>query len=155
MEPPLGRRLFLAHRAVHDALEARLAEHGASLWHWVLLKEAERAQGASQRELARQMHIEPPSLVRPLDTLAAAGYVERRPDPEDRRVSRVHITAAGRRRLTQLNKVAAKFDRELRGVLTDAALTDAQIDMLGDALLTIHDRLSGDFAPTTTRGARL
>jgi DNA-binding MarR family transcriptional regulator len=148
MEPPLGRRLYLAHRAVHDALDTRLAEQGASLWHWVLLKEASFADGASQRELARQMHIEPPSLVGQLDTLAAAGYVERRPDPDDRRVSRVHVTAAGHRRLTQLNRVAAKFDGELRAVLDDE-----QIDVLGAALLTIHDRFSNPVHSTTTRGA--
>jgi MarR family transcriptional regulator for hemolysin len=135
---------------VHDALDTRLAEQGASLWHWVLLKEASFAEGASQRELARQMHIEPPSLVRQLDTLAAAGYVERRPDPEDRRVSRVHVTAAGQRRLTQLNRVAAKFDGELRAVLDDE-----QIDVLGAALLTIHERFSSTVHATTTRGAQV
>ncbi len=71
MEPPLGRRLFLGHRAVSDVLDARLREHGASLWNWVLLREAVAADGASQRELAQRMRIEPPTLVRHLDKLDA------------------------------------------------------------------------------------
>ena len=37
MEIPLGRQLFLTHRATHDELDRRLHEHGASLWNWVLL----------------------------------------------------------------------------------------------------------------------
>ena len=74
--------LFLAHRAVHDELDGRLHEHGASLWNWVLLREAADADGASQRELADLMRIEPPTLVRHLDKLADDGLVERRPDPE-------------------------------------------------------------------------
>ncbi|MET0275973.1 MAG: MarR family transcriptional regulator [Acidimicrobiia bacterium] len=158
MEPPLGRRLYLSHRAVHDALDARLAERGASLWHWVLLREAALADGASQRALAQQMHIEPPSLVRQLDTLAADGLIERRPDPDDRRVSRVHVTAAGRKRLTELNRVAQRFDGELRGALGEGKFTEAEIDRLGDALLAIHVHFAGAdpiqvAGVRTTRGA--
>ena len=63
MEPTIGRLLFLTHRTVHDELDRRLGEHGASLWHWLLLKEAADAEGASQRELAQHMRIEPPTLV--------------------------------------------------------------------------------------------
>ena len=74
-------------------------EHGASLWNWVLLREAANADGASQRELATLMRIEPPTLVRHLDKLAEEGLVERRPDPDDRRVVRVVVTEAGRERL--------------------------------------------------------
>ena len=89
MEPPLGRRLWLGHRAVHDALDERMAEHGASIWHWILLKHAAESEGSSQRELAEHMHIEPPTLVRHLDKLAHEGLVERRRDENDRRVARV------------------------------------------------------------------
>ncbi|MFN8028216.1 MAG: MarR family transcriptional regulator [Acidimicrobiia bacterium] len=114
----LGRHLFLAHRAVHDELDARLREHDASVWTWVLLREAANAGGASQRELAELMRIEPPTLVRHLDKLQDAGLVERRPDEHDRRVMRVVVTAAGRRRLAKLHGVVHELDAELRSVLT-------------------------------------
>ena len=52
----------------------------------MLLKEAASAEGASQRELAGLMRIEPPTLVRHLDKLTEEGLVERRPDTRDRRV---------------------------------------------------------------------
>jgi MarR family transcriptional regulator for hemolysin len=118
MDIPLGRQLFLTHRAVHDELDRRLQAHGASLWNWVLLKEAASGERASQRELAEHMRIEPPTLVRHLDKLAEEGLVERRPDPDDRRVMRVVVTAAGTRRLAQLHEVVQAFDAELRGILT-------------------------------------
>jgi DNA-binding MarR family transcriptional regulator len=114
----LGRHLFLAHRAVHDELDARLREHDASVWTWVLLREAANADGASQRELAELMRIEPPTLVRHLDKLTEAGFVERRPDERDRRVMRVVVTAAGRRHLAKLHDVVQALDKELRSVLT-------------------------------------
>jgi MarR family transcriptional regulator, transcriptional regulator for hemolysin len=133
MEQTLGRLLFLAHRAVHDELDSRLHEHGASLWNWVLLREAANADGASQRELATLMRIEPPTLVRHLDKLAEEGLVERRPDPDDRRIVRVVVTDAGRTRLAQLHDVAHDVDEELRGILTKR-----DVEVLGRALPRIH-----------------
>ena len=67
METTIGRLLYLTHRTVHEELDRRLSQHGASLWNWVLLKEAANAEGASQRELAQHMGIEPPTLVRQLE----------------------------------------------------------------------------------------
>jgi MarR family transcriptional regulator for hemolysin len=118
METTIGRLLYLTHRTVHDELDRRLGEHGASLWNWVLLKEAASAEGASQRELAHHMRIEPPTLVRQLDKLAQEGLVERQPDPDDRRVVRVVVTPAGLERLQELHAVVQELDTELRGILT-------------------------------------
>ena len=118
METTIGRLLYLTHRTVHEELDRRLSQHGASLWNWVLLKEAAHAEGASQRELAQHMGIEPPTLVRQLDKLAEDGLVERRPDPDDRRVVRVIVTPAGLERLQELHAVVHELDAELRGILT-------------------------------------
>ena len=147
MEPPLGRRLYLGQRAVAEVLDRRLQAKGASLWNWVLLREATRASGASQRELADLMHIEPPTLVRHLDRLEADGYVERRPDPDDRRRLLVFVTAAGRRRLTELHKVAERTDADLRSLLTDD-----EIEVLGDALLRVHAHFTTLAGEEATRG---
>jgi MarR family transcriptional regulator for hemolysin len=118
MDITIGRLLFLTHRTVHDELDRRLGERGASLWNWVLLKEAANAEGASQRELAQHMRIEPPTLVRHLDKLEQEGLVERRPDPDDRRVVRVVVTPAGHERLRELHEVVHQLDDEVRGILT-------------------------------------
>src|SRR5881227_2365102 len=129
METTIGRLLFLAHRSVHDELDRRLSEHGASLWNWVLLKEAANADGASQRQLADLMRIEPPTLVRHLDKLADEGLVERQPDPGDRRVVRVVVTPAGQKRLAELHEVV----HELRGILTKR-----DVEVLARALPRVH-----------------
>jgi len=147
VEPSLGRRLYLGHRAVKDILDERLAARGASLWNWVLLREATRASGASQRELADLMHIEPPTLVRHLDRLESDGYVERRPDPDDRRRLLVFVTPAGRRRLAELQKVADSTDVELRSLLDDD-----EIEVLGDTLMRIHEHFASLAGEEAGRG---
>lgn len=141
MEQTLGRSLYLAQRAVHDELDRRLYEHGASVWNWVLLREAANANGASQRELADLMGIEPPTLVRHLDKLAEERLVERRPDPDDRRVVRVIVTKAGRKRLEQLHEVVHEVDVELRG-----AMTAREVDVLRKALTRIHEHFTEEVA---------
>jgi DNA-binding MarR family transcriptional regulator len=130
---PIGRHLKLAQRATQDALDRRLRQHGASVWSWVLLREAANASGASQRELADLMRIEPSTLVRHLDKLAEEGLVERRPDPDDRRVTRVVVTTAGRRKLSLLHEVVLELDAELRGILTSR-----EVSVLERALPRIH-----------------
>jgi MarR family transcriptional regulator for hemolysin len=130
---PIGRHLYLAQRATHDALDRRLREHGASVWSWVLLREAASGEDASQRELADSMRIEPPTLVRHLDKLAEEGLVERKPDQHDRRVTRVVVTPAGQRRLARLHEVVLELDTELRGILTTR-----EASVLEHALPRIH-----------------
>jgi DNA-binding MarR family transcriptional regulator len=137
MDPMLGRRLYLGHRAVHDALDARMNEHGASIWNWILLKTAAEHEGSSQREIAAHMHIEPPTLVRHLDTLAHEGLVERRRDERDRRVARVYLTRAGRKRLDELHAVAKEMDGELRELLSPR-----EVEVLGRTLMRIHDHFN-------------
>jgi len=46
--------------------------------------------------LAEHVGVEVPSLIRQIDQLCAAGLVERRDDPSDRRAKTLHLTEAGR-----------------------------------------------------------
>lgn len=50
-------------------------------------------------ELATLEHVAPPTITRVVDKLKAKGLVECLRDPDDRRVSRVHLSPAGRRYL--------------------------------------------------------
>jgi DNA-binding MarR family transcriptional regulator len=55
-----------------------------------------RHDGMPQRDLAAAMHVAPPTLSRMLRSMEDAGLVERRDDEADQRLTRVHLTAAGR-----------------------------------------------------------
>jgi MarR family transcriptional regulator, transcriptional regulator for hemolysin len=111
----------MAAKRTREWADATFARHGASLVTWIVLKHAlhAAAPGFSQSELAADMSIGGPALVRHLDRLEAEGLVARRRDPTDRRITRVTITAKGRRRHDQLAEVAADTDRQLRTLLSD------------------------------------
>ncbi|WP_247872508.1 MarR family transcriptional regulator [Azospirillum sp. TSO35-2] len=76
--------------------------------------------GLRQRELAEEMAVEGPSLVRLLDGLEAAGLLERREDPCDRRAKTLHMTDAGRRLLVQVNEALNDVRQRLLGDVTEA-----------------------------------
>ena len=52
--------------------------------------------GLTQAQLARLQSVEAPTMCRLIDRLARDGMVERQADPQDRRATRVYLTARGR-----------------------------------------------------------
>ena len=143
MEQPLGRELATTGRLVRDRLDACLGQHGASLATWMVLRCAEHEDGLSQSELAQRMDIEGPTLVRHLDRMEQSGLVERCRDQHDRRVVRVCLTPAGRRRHAELIHVAAGFDHQLRALLDEHEL---------ETLRRVLGRIRERFHPGSTDG---
>ena len=116
----IGRLLALTAKASREWFDARLAEVGGSLPTWIVLSLAIHSPVSfSQRELAARMGIGGATLVRHLDRLEADGLVTRRRDVQDRRITRIDITARGRDLHHQLGLVAAEVDREVKALISD------------------------------------
>lgn len=84
---------------------------------WRALKAIRRREGLSQTELAEFLEMEPIAVGRVLDRLAAAGFVERRADPNDRRRWCLHLTAKAHDVTDDMEVLAAELRLEaLAGV---------------------------------------
>ena len=100
MIPPVSEQpdlLFLLHdiaRLLRVAGDRRARAHGMTRAQWVILWQLERQPGLSQKELAEIMDVEPITVARLVDRLAKRGMVERRDDPSDRRIWRLHLLPA-------------------------------------------------------------
>jgi MarR family transcriptional regulator for hemolysin len=81
-------------------------------------------EGLTQRELAKLMAIENPTLVRLLDSLEQQNLIERRPCPNDRRARRLHLTPAGTSFMNVLNERAAQLREEMLDGLSDQSISD-------------------------------
>jgi DNA-binding MarR family transcriptional regulator len=93
----LGILLHEAARAVRKAFERRVSRHGLSSAQWRMLVTVTKcAEATTQARLADLLEIEPISVSRLVDRMEAAGWVERRPDPQDRRVKLVVPTDRAR-----------------------------------------------------------
>ena len=103
-----------------------------------------RRDGIAQRDLAEAMHIAPPTLSRMLRSMETSGLVERRGDESDQRLTRVHMTDAGR-----------SVAREMRAALADhipvavAALSHEERVELARLL----DKLSASISRSLETGA--
>ena len=99
------------------------------------------SEGQSQQALAERLGIPPSRMVALVDHLEEAGLVERRPDPEDRRVRGLHLTSKGRGVLEKAGKIAIDYEtrlcaginREEREQLIDLLqkLQESQTDLRG------------------------
>lgn len=116
-----GVRFALLARRWRRALDARLAEAGLSDATWVpLVHLHESGDGITQKELAALVGIDGSSLVRLLDILCRQGLVERRVDAADARARLVHLTDAGRARVTEIRRELEKGEAEMLADLSDA-----------------------------------
>lgn len=79
-------------------IEQALANAGIDLnfSQFVTLKRLAEDGPMAAGELARCVHYSPGALTRLLDKLEQQGYLQRVPDPKDRRALRLELTAAGR-----------------------------------------------------------
>lgn len=128
----LGRLIGEIHRLWRTRLNDLLRPLGLSQARWMTLRVLSRGGTAlRQHELARLLGIEPPTLVGILDGLARDGYIERRESTTDRRSKTVHLTALARRKIRQINAIAADLRHELTGDIGSRRLR-AAIDVLGD-----------------------
>ncbi len=119
--PQSSDLLFLLHdvaRLLRHEADRRASAHGMTRAQWVILFWLERQPGLSQKELAEILEVEPITVARLIDRLEGRGMVERRPDPKDRRIWRLHLLPPAAPVLTQLD---AEREDMLRMAAADVA----------------------------------
>jgi len=95
-------------------------------------------EGIAQVSLATELDIEPIALVRLLDRLQEAGLIERRLDPDDRRVRRVWLTEAAAPIVARIAELTAAVRAEAL-----SGFGDEEQEALVAALLCVRVNLAG------------
>jgi MarR family transcriptional regulator for hemolysin len=96
---------------------ARLKALGLTRSQAAVLGRLSRQEGINQVTLAQLLELEPITLVRLLDRLQAAGLIERRPDPSDRRAYALYLTPRARPLLDRVALIARDvYDEALSGL---------------------------------------
>ena len=136
-ESPDVARLYLAlgrlTRAIRRDSSEALVGHGALSALATLIAEGPQRAGT----LAETEGVTAPAMTRILNSLDELGYVERRPDPADRRASLVEATAQGRDLVTSGRSLRLRALRDRLATLPDderAVLLEALpvFEKLGD-----------------------
>lgn len=134
------RNFIETHYDLISALERDLGAVGISLGDYqvlVYLSEAETRQ-LRMCDLAERLQLSPSGLTRRLDGLVKAGYVEREPSTEDRRVMMATLTDTG---WDALRQAAPHHVASVRRRLFDR-LDDEQVDNLASIFAAINAGLA-------------
>lgn len=126
---------FLIHdvsRMMRNWFDTRAQHLGLTRAQWRVLLQLSAREGASQRELAEILEIDTVTLGRHIDRLERDNWLERRPDPDDRRVWRLHLTPAARPTLDEMEALAIEVQEA-----AVAGLSDKQRTALNTALSLI------------------
>jgi DNA-binding MarR family transcriptional regulator len=119
-------RVVVALLSFHSRLERFLSDglaiHGTTLAQYDVLMTLCHGNGITQQELAERLLVTKANVVGLIDRVSAAGWVERRPDPEDRRVNRLYLTDAGRKLAIKAQPAQYALVKKIFGKLTEAEL---------------------------------
>lgn len=124
-----GRLLLRASRVYNDRAMAdirRLGHAKLSLAHAAILPHI-ALDGTRLTALAEAAGMTKPSVSQLVDELEAAGYVERTPDPEDKRAQKIMFTKLGWRFLEDASRVKEAIEADIAralGVKGTATLRD-------------------------------
>jgi len=130
LEARVGYLLFRLGRTQSSLFVDALEPLGMRPKHFALLNLADLSEGSSQQELGRQLGLDSSGLVSVIDDLEAQGLVERRRDTADRRRYAIHLTRAGRTKLSRAREAVKLRGEELLAPLS------------ADERETLHDLLS-------------
>lgn len=97
---------------------------------WYILRALYEEDGQHASDLARAVGRAATSFTPNLDKLQEKGYVERRPDPGDRRAVRIYLTTKGEEARKQVNDGAREIDQELANLFPQAQF-ETFLDVLG------------------------
>ena len=131
---------FLLHdiaRLMRKRFDQRARALGLSRSQWQVLAHLSRHEGINQSGLAEILEIENITLGRLIDRMEEAGWVERRPDPGDRRARLLYTTAKVAPMMERMHALAEETREEAL-----AGLPPHEREALMDQLTRVRANLS-------------
>ena len=147
----LGALLNDLARLIRKKFDQRAKNLGLTRAQYYLLAKLSRHEGINQVGLADLLEVEPISLARLVDRMEAAGWLQRRPDPADRRARRLYLTPKSRPVIDRIRVIAVGiYDEALAGL--DRAARDQLIASLVHARRNLSEPVSAQAAPLALTG---
>lgn len=138
----LGFIISDVSRLIRRNFNRRVQHLGLTQAQWQVLAHLARNEGMRQIQLADALDMQPISVARIIDRMEAAGWVERRPDPADRRAFNLYVTAKANPILEQMWELGA-----ITRAQSLAGIPEQHQELLMTALLQMRENLIQDQEP--------
>ena len=120
----IGYTMTDVGRLLRTVFERRVRSLGLTRAQWVVIARVHRHPGLSQTEIADLLEIEKATAGRLIDRMEGKGWLERRADPNDRRINRLHLTQEAERLHALIWPIAeSTVDAALRDLSTSECRT--------------------------------
>jgi DNA-binding MarR family transcriptional regulator len=106
--------LDIALRNLDQLFNRAIQPLGLTIIEWYILRALYERDGQHASELARAVGRAATSFTPNLDKLQQKGYIERRPDPTDRRAVHIYLTELAERHRKEVLTAAKEIDLEVR-----------------------------------------
>ncbi|TDH60693.1 MarR family transcriptional regulator [Dankookia rubra] len=125
-------------RLMRSSFDRRVRRMGLTRAQWLVLSRLDRHPGISQSELAEMLEVERATAGRMIDRMERRRWLTRRPDPADRRINRLFLTAEARAVQDEMGLIA-------EGLLDDAlaSLDEGEREALSDLMERVKAQLIG------------
>ncbi len=107
------------NRKLRAAFDALVREHGMTLSRARVFRKLSRRDGINQRELADELELETPTLVRILDAMEAQNFIERRAALSDRRAKQIFMTESGKVVAAEVEALATSVRADILQGISD------------------------------------
>ncbi len=103
-------------------------------------------EGCSQDKLVKVLRIDKGCVAKTIKQMEERGYIERKPDPKDKRGNMLYLTDQSRQLVTKLKETEKKLkDTLTKGMTTEEV--DQMIDLLKRAAANLYYAIDWDYPP--------
>jgi DNA-binding MarR family transcriptional regulator len=139
MKTELLVELYDVARLMRTRFDRWARTYGMTRAQGVILARLSRQPGMTQNEMAAVCEVEPITVGRLVDRLEARGLLERRLDPADRRIRRLHLLPASKPILSEIQR----YKDDLHADLTEG-LDAATVATMTQSLLHMKARMTSE-----------
>ena len=129
--------LYDVARLMRTRFDRWARTYGMTRAQGIILARLARQPGMTQNEMAGLCEVEPITVGRLVDRLEARGLLERRLDPSDRRIRRLHLLPASEPILKGIQRYKEELFREVT-----EGLDPATVELVTNALLQMKTQLT-------------
>jgi DNA-binding MarR family transcriptional regulator len=98
----IGYLIKRSHRLMQERIEGLFADQGFTLQQWVVMMHIRDGLALTTADLCRELHHDSGAMTRLIDQLEERQLVERRRNPQDRRVIELSLTDIGNETIAKL-----------------------------------------------------
>jgi DNA-binding MarR family transcriptional regulator len=132
MDSILAQICHLHHSRAHQLLEALGLYRGQP----PVLRALWEQEGLTQKELAGKLQNTPATITKMLQRMEKAGFIQRKPDETDQRITRVYLTQAGQTVKGEVEAVWKQMEKE-----TFQGFTGQELEALRGSMVRMRANL--------------